>query len=102
MYLLFAPILFIISFIKFIILKIKKAENKKIRIYEILTILYGYSFFNVLMYSVLGALIDRYAISSYLAVNVGILIHLTYLCILVINKIKNVKLNKQLNIGGRK
>lgn len=101
-FLLFAPILFIISFIKFIILKIKKAENKKIRIYEILTILYGYSFFNVLMYSVLGALIDRYAISSYLAVNVGILIHLTYLCILVINKIKNVKLNKQLNIGGRK
>lgn len=102
-FLLFVPILFIISFIKFIILIIKKKENNKIKIYEILTILYGYSFLNVLMYSMLGSLIDRYAISSYISVNVAILIHFIYLCLSIINKFKNIKSNKRNeNVEGRK
>ena len=90
-FLLAVPILFIISFVKFIILKVKKQQNKKMRIYELLTILYGYSFLNVLMYSVLGALIDRYVISSYLAVNIALWIHFGYICTMIIDKIKNRK-----------
>lgn len=91
-FLLIVPILFIISFIKFVFLVIKKKENKKIKLYEILIILYGYSFLNVLMYSMLGSLIDRYAISSYISVNIGILIHFAYICTLIINKLKNIKI----------
>lgn len=88
-FLLIVPILFLASFIIFIILRVKKKDSKKIRIYELLTILYGYSFLNVLMYSMLGGLIDRYAISSYLAVNVAILIHFTYIVIMIRNKIRS-------------
>ena len=92
--LLAVPVLFIASFILFIILRVKKKEAKKIRIYELLTILYGYSFLNVLMYSMLGGLIDRYAISSYLAVNIGLLIHFAYI-VSVIRDIIKTRKNKQ-------
>lgn len=101
-FLLAAPILCIASFVKFIVLRVKKKEEKKVKIYEILTILYGYSFLNVLMYSTLGALIDRYAISSYVAVNLAILIHLIYLSTLVLNKIKIKITNKKLHSERRK
>lgn len=88
LFLLASPILAIAAFIKFIVLKVKKYENKKLRIYELLTILYGYAFLNVLMNAVLGALIDRYVISSYIAVNLALLIHFGYLCTMIIEKIK--------------
>lgn len=96
-FLLISPILLIISLIKYVVLRVKKVENKKMRIYEILIILYGYSFINVLMNSVLGALIDRYAISSYIAVNLALLIHVIYLVTIIIEKVKNRRNNKEGN-----
>ncbi len=100
-FLLMAPILLIITFIKYIVLRVKKVENKKMRIYEILIILYAYSFLNVLMNSVLGALIDRYAISSYIAVNLAVLIHVTYLVTIIINKVKERKNSKGENKNAK-
>lgn len=60
------PILWIIKIVQYFITR-KKYEKEHIRNNHLIFILYTYAFAQMAMYSVLGALMDRYAVAAYTA-----------------------------------
>lgn len=94
---LIAPLMFIYLFIKYLSI-VKKKDNYFMPLYEIIIILFGFSFMHILLHAVTGALIDRYASVAYPAALIG-----SFLLLKLKSKKKNKFIEKEKNeIKGSK
>ena len=73
---LFLPLNFLMS----IILILKKNNVNKNKILSFVIILFGFSFLHLLLHTVTGAIIDRYAVPAFLTTILGTLFLVLYLC----------------------